>query len=63
MTDHAESSYVTAVEAIYAAAMSPALWPQTLEAIADVFGDVGAILTLAKLPKKLSLTSEDFVVA
>lgn len=36
--------FVTAVEAIYAAAPNPALWPQALQAIADVFGDVGAIL-------------------
>lgn len=36
--------FVAAVEAIYAAAPDPALWPRALQAIADVFGDVGAIL-------------------
>jgi DNA-binding CsgD family transcriptional regulator/PAS domain-containing protein len=35
---------VAAVEAIYAAAPDPALWPSALQAIADVFGDIGAIL-------------------
>jgi PAS domain-containing protein len=35
---------VRAVEAIYAAAPDPPLWPHALQAIADVFGDVGAIL-------------------
>jgi PAS domain-containing protein len=33
-----------AVAAIYAAAPTPALWPHALQKIADVFGDVGAIL-------------------
>ncbi|HVZ50517.1 MAG TPA: helix-turn-helix transcriptional regulator [Pseudolabrys sp.] len=36
--------FVTAVEAIYAAAPNPSLWPQALQSIADVFGDIGAIL-------------------
>ncbi len=36
--------FVTAVEAIYAAAPDPSLWPQALQSIADVFGDIGAIL-------------------
>jgi DNA-binding CsgD family transcriptional regulator len=33
-----------AVAAIYAAATAPMLWPQTLEAVAAAFGDVGANL-------------------
>ena len=37
--------FVTAVEAIYDAAPDPARWPHALQAIADVFGDVGAILS------------------
>jgi hypothetical protein len=37
--------FVIAVEAIYGATLAPARWPETLVAIADVFGDVGAILT------------------
>ena len=36
--------FVSAIEAIYAAAPDPALWPPALQAIADMFGDVGAIL-------------------
>lgn len=36
--------FVTAVEAIYAAAPDPSLWPPALQAIANVFGDIGAIL-------------------
>jgi DNA-binding CsgD family transcriptional regulator len=38
------SLYVAAVEAIYQAAAAPAGWLQALQAIADVFGDVGALL-------------------
>jgi hypothetical protein len=38
------SSFVAAVDAIYAAAPDPSLWPQALQAIAHVFDDVGAIL-------------------
>src|SRR5690349_844207 len=41
-------AYVTAVEAIYAAAPDPSRWPQALQAIADVFGDVGSILIWRK---------------
>jgi DNA-binding CsgD family transcriptional regulator/PAS domain-containing protein len=37
-------SFVAAVEAIYAAAPDPSLWPRALQAMADAFGDVGAIL-------------------
>jgi DNA-binding CsgD family transcriptional regulator len=36
--------YADAVDAIYAAATAPGLWPQTLEKVADVFDDVGANL-------------------
>jgi hypothetical protein len=35
---------LSAVEAIYAAALQPADWPTALQAIADVFGDRGAAL-------------------
>jgi DNA-binding CsgD family transcriptional regulator/PAS domain-containing protein len=44
MADQAESPYVRAVEAIYAAAMQPDSWPRALQATADVFDDVGTIL-------------------
>jgi DNA-binding CsgD family transcriptional regulator len=37
-------SFVAAVEAIYAAAPEPSFWPQALQAMADAFGDVGALL-------------------
>jgi DNA-binding CsgD family transcriptional regulator len=36
--------FVTAVEAIYRAAPDPTLWPDALQAIADCFEDVGAVL-------------------
>jgi DNA-binding CsgD family transcriptional regulator/PAS domain-containing protein len=36
--------FVVAVEAIYDAALDPARWPDALHTIADVLGDVGAIL-------------------
>lgn len=38
------NAFLSAVEAIYAAAPEPSLWPQALQAIADCFGDVGAML-------------------
>jgi DNA-binding CsgD family transcriptional regulator len=39
-----EGRLLTAVEAIYDAAPDPSLWPEALGAIADCFGDVGALL-------------------
>ncbi len=39
-----DSKLVTALEAIYAAAPEPSLWPQALQSIADVLDDAGAIL-------------------
>ena len=36
--------FVNAVEAIYDAAPDPSRWPHALQAMADAFGDVGAIL-------------------
>ncbi len=36
--------FVTAVEAIYDAALDPSHWPDALQATADCLGDVGAIL-------------------
>lgn len=40
-----DSLFVAAVEAIYDAATAPERWPLALQAIADVFGDIGANLT------------------
>ena len=40
--------FYTAVEAIYDTALDPGRWPATLEAIADVFGDVGTVLAFAR---------------
>lgn len=37
--------FLSAVEAIYDAGPDPSLWPAALEAIADVFDDVGAVLS------------------
>ncbi|MGO4671057.1 helix-turn-helix transcriptional regulator [Bosea sp. 2RAB26] len=36
--------FVSAVEAVYAAAATPSLWPAALQAIADCFDDVGAVM-------------------
>jgi DNA-binding CsgD family transcriptional regulator len=36
--------FVNAVEAIYDAAPDPSRWPHALQAMADAFGDVGAVL-------------------
>src|SRR3712207_6017793 len=35
---------VAAIEAIYGTVTAPSEWPQTLQIIADVFGDVGSVL-------------------
>jgi DNA-binding CsgD family transcriptional regulator/PAS domain-containing protein len=40
-----DALYVAAVEAIYRTALAPERWPATLQAIADAFGDIGAVLT------------------
>lgn len=40
-----DSAFVRAVETIYATALSPEKWPAALQAVADVFGDVGAVMT------------------
>lgn len=39
-----DGRFSTAVEAIYDAALDPSQWPEALQAMADCFGDVGAIL-------------------
>jgi len=39
-----DSRIVDAVEAIYGAALTPAVWPEALQRIAEVFEDVGALL-------------------
>jgi DNA-binding CsgD family transcriptional regulator len=40
--------FVHAVEAIYASAAEPSRWPLALQAVADVFDDVGAVLIFGK---------------
>jgi DNA-binding CsgD family transcriptional regulator/PAS domain-containing protein len=40
-----DGPFVRAVEAIYATALAPEQWPSALQAIADLFGDVGAVLS------------------
>lgn len=42
--DTPDDVFSTAIEAIYDASVNPTSWPSALEAIADSFGDVGAIL-------------------
>ena len=44
MSAGTEALFARAVEAIYRAAVAPALWVDALQAIADCFGDVGANL-------------------
>lgn len=41
----ADRRFVEAVEAIYGTAIAPEQWPAALQAIADVFDDVGTVLT------------------
>jgi hypothetical protein len=43
--DYVESLINRAVEAIYDAAPDPSRWPTTLQAIADCFADVGAVMS------------------
>lgn len=40
--------YDVAVEAIYETAMAPEQWPSALQAVADVFGDVGGVLNYVR---------------
>ena len=40
----ANDLFVAAVEAIYACAAAPSKWPHALQAIADVFDDVGTVI-------------------
>lgn len=41
----ADRRFVEAVEAIYGTAIAPEQWPAALQSIADVFGDVGTVMT------------------
>lgn len=41
----ADGRFMNAIEAIYETAVAPERWPHALQAIADVFGDVGSVLT------------------
>jgi DNA-binding CsgD family transcriptional regulator len=40
-----DGPFVHAVEAVYATALAPESWPDALQAIADLFDDVGAVMT------------------
>jgi PAS domain-containing protein len=40
-----DGAFVRAVEAIYATALTPEKWPDALQAVADIFGDIGAVMT------------------
>lgn len=40
-----DGPFVRAVEAIYATALAPEKWPLALQAIADLFDDIGAVMT------------------
>lgn len=44
-TGSGDGPFVRAVEAIYATALAPEKWPAALQAVADLFEDVGAVLT------------------
>ena len=45
MTTTPTQQFVDAIEAIYASAAKPGLWPDALQRVADCFGDAGANLT------------------
>ena len=45
LAEAGEGAFVRAVEAIYATAIAPGTWPAALQAIADLFDDVGAVMT------------------
>jgi DNA-binding CsgD family transcriptional regulator len=40
-----DGRFVRAVEMIYATALAPEKWPAALQAVADIFDDVGAVMT------------------
>jgi hypothetical protein len=40
-----DSSFLRAVEIIYATALAPEKWSAALQAIADIFDDIGAVMT------------------
>lgn len=44
----ADDRFLLAVEAIYDTAIVPGKWPVALQAVADVFADVGAVLTYGR---------------
>jgi DNA-binding CsgD family transcriptional regulator len=48
-TNPEDGPFVRAVEAIYATALAPEKWPIVLQAIADLLGDVGAVMTYRRL--------------
>jgi DNA-binding CsgD family transcriptional regulator len=48
-TGSEDGPFVQAVEAIYATALAPEKWPIALQAIADLFGDVGAVMTYRRM--------------
>lgn len=60
--------FVAAVEAIYSCAPAPSDWPCALQAIADVFGDIGVVLLWSRddgaygtiVSPKLAAAQEDF---
>ena len=43
-TGPADGRLIAVIESIYDAASDPLRWPQALKAIADQFGDAGALL-------------------
>ena len=67
-TSVASDLFVAAVEAIYGCAAQPSNWPDALQAIADVFGDVGTVLLWRRddgsygtiVSPKLAAAQEDY---
>ena len=52
---HNPARYVAAVDAIYDTAIAPEKWPDALQAIADVFGDIGGSLTYRRSDGRLGV--------
>lgn len=58
-----EDPFIRAVEAIYATALVPEKWPEALQAISDVFDDVGTALTYRRSDGRLGVIVSPGLVA
>jgi DNA-binding CsgD family transcriptional regulator/PAS domain-containing protein len=58
-----DGRFAAAVEAIYQAALAPERWPAALQAIADAFGDIGAVLTYGRGDGRMGVIVSPALVA